>query len=936
MMIDFALEAEREREASRRATRSTRRALLRFRPIMMTTMAALLGGAAARARHAASARSCAVRSASRSSAGCSVSQVAHALHDAGHLPRVRPLARRARRRAPAAGADAPCRARREPLRAVHPAAGRDDAAHDRRSRSRASSRSRLLPVAPLPQVDFPTIQRHRRPARREPRDDGGVGRDAARAPVRPHRRRDGDDVDELARHRRRSRCSSTSTATSTAPRATCRPRSTRRAATCRRTCRRNPTLSQGQPGRRADPDPRAHVRHACRRAQMYDAASTILAQKIAQVEGVGQVIVGGGSLPAVRVEVEPAGSSARYGLGARRRARGARARRTRTGRRAALDRRRPRPVSSTTNDQLLQRRREYRPRHRRYARTAQSVRLADVADASTDASRTSASPASRTASRRCSLIIFRQPGANIIETVDRVPRAAARSCRRRSRRRSTLDVVARPHDDDPRVGARRRAHAAHLDRPRHPGRVRVPAQRARDAHPERRRAGLADRHVRRHVPARLQPRQPVADGAHDRDRVRRRRRDRRASRTSRATSSTGMPPLEAALRGAREIGFTVVSISVSLVAVFIPILLDGRHRRPAVPRVRRDAVASRSSISLVVSLTTTPMMCARLLRAAARAQHGRLYRGERARASTRLLARLRAHARLGAAPPLVTLLVACRDDRRSTSTSTSIVPKGFFPQQDTGRLIGSIQATRTSRSRRCAEAAASSSTSSESDPAVDTSIAFTGGGGGGATQHRRGCSSRSSRSRSATRRRRRGDRPPAPRKLAHGAGRDAVPAAGAGHPRRRPREQRAVPVHAPGRRPRRARRRGRRSSRGSCAQLPGSPTSTSDQQTTGLQASLVIDRDTASRARRHAAADRRHALRRVRPAPGLDDLHAAEPVPRRAGGRRPQFWQRPDALRDIYVRVGDRARRCRSRRSRSYEPTHDAARRQPLRASSRR
>ena len=77
------------------------------------------------------------------------------------------------------------------------------------------------------------------------------------------------------------------------------------------------------------------------------------------------------------------------------------------------------------------------------------------------------------------------------------------------------------------------------------------------------------------VPARLQPRQPVADGADDRDRLCRRRRDRRARKHHRGTSRTACRGVEAALQGAREVGFTVLSMSVSLVAVFMPILLMG-------------------------------------------------------------------------------------------------------------------------------------------------------------------------------------------------------------------------------------------------------------------------------------------------------------------------------------------------------------------------
>ena len=223
----------------------------------------------------------------------------------------------------------------------------------------------------------------------------------------------------------------------------------------------------------------------------------ILQQKLSQVEGVGQVIVGGGALPAVRVERQSD------------RAEQLRARPGGRPHRARQRQRQPaqgpaRPTARTAwaisaNDQLLKAD-EYRPLIVAY-RNGAPVRLARRRRPSTTRSRTSATAACRTASRRCSLIIFRQPGANIIETVDRVrallPQLQAvdpagdrprRSC---STARPT--IRASLHDVELTL--------LHLDRAGDPGGLRVPAQRARDAHPQRRRAGLADRHLRRHVPA---------------------------------------------------------------------------------------------------------------------------------------------------------------------------------------------------------------------------------------------------------------------------------------------------------------------------------------------------------------------------------------------------------------------------------------------------
>jgi multidrug efflux pump len=160
----------------------------------------------------------------------------------------------------------------------------------------------------------------------------------------------------------------------------------------------------------------------------------------------------------------------------------------------------------------------------------------------------------------------------------------------------------------------------------------------------------------------------------------------------------GHAPFEAALQGAKEIGFTVMSISVSLVAVFIPILLMGG----IVGRLLREFAVTLSiaiAVSLVVSLTTTPMMCARLLKGKEREQHGRLYRAsERAfqavlHAYERSLTVVLRHQPLTLAVTLLTMA--------ATVLLYARVPKGFFPQQDTGRSTDRSRPTRTRRSRPC-------------------------------------------------------------------------------------------------------------------------------------------------------------------------------------------------------------------------------------------
>ena len=152
----------------------------------------------------------------------------------------------------------------------------------------------------------------------------------------------------------------------------------------------------------------------------------------------------------------------------------------------------------------------------------------------------------------------------------------------------------------------------------------------------------------------------------------------------------GMPPREAALQGAREIGFTVLSISVSLVAVFLPILLMGG----IIGRLFREFAAVLTAaivISLVVSLTTTPMMCGALLR---HEPEDAPRRAPRACASARSTAWRTATATASAG--CCAIRSSCCWSRSLTVALSvqlfAVVPKGFFPQQDTGRLAGGIQA----------------------------------------------------------------------------------------------------------------------------------------------------------------------------------------------------------------------------------------------------
>jgi multidrug efflux pump len=186
----------------------------------------------------------------------------------------------------------------------------------------------------------------------------------------------------------------------------------------------------------------------------------------------------------------------------------------------------------------------------------------------------------------------------------------------------------------------------------------------------------------------------------------------------------GVPPFQAALRGAKEITFTVLSMSLSLVAVFIPILLMGGM----VGRLFREFAVTLSVaiiVSLLVSLTTTPMMCARLLKPAQSGSHGWWYRvsergfeGVRAGYATSLAWVLR-HPRSMLAVALATMGFSIY--------LYVIVPKGFFPQQDTGRLSGSIQASQDISFQAMRQKLTEVVEIIQSDPAVDTVMGFSGG-----------------------------------------------------------------------------------------------------------------------------------------------------------------------------------------------------------------
>jgi multidrug efflux pump len=188
----------------------------------------------------------------------------------------------------------------------------------------------------------------------------------------------------------------------------------------------------------------------------------------------------------------------------------------------------------------------------------------------------------------------------------------------------------------------------------------------------------------------------------------------------------GMSPEEAALEGAKEIGFTVMSISISLVAVFIPILLMGG----IVGRLFREFAVTLSVailVSLGISLTTTPMMCAKLLRPESSENHGRFYRlSEKfftwmVRTYERTLTIILRHPAFTALVLLITIGV--------NIYLLIIVPKGFFPLQDNGTIFGGLQGAQDISYQAMQQDIKTFVDMIKQDPAVANVMAFTGGGG---------------------------------------------------------------------------------------------------------------------------------------------------------------------------------------------------------------
>ncbi len=453
---------------------------------------------------------------------------------------------------------------------------------------------------------------------------------------------------------------------------------------------------------------------------LYDAASTILAQRLSQIAGVGQVVVGGSSAPAVRINVNPAQLSG-YGIGLDS-VRTAVAAQTANKAKGSFSDSVAR-WSIGANDQLMKAA-DYAPLIISYS-NGQPLRLSQVAKVE-DSVQTVRSLGLANGRRAALLVIFRQPGANIISTVDAIKAALPQL-------HASIDptiIMSIGLDQTQTI----RASVADIERTllisvalvvlvvflflREYRATLIPLI----AVPASIIGTLAAMYLFGYSIDNLSLMAlAISTGFVVDDAI-------VVLENITRYQEMGMDAEAAAKRGAAEIGSTVLSMSVSLVAVFIPILLMGG----IIGRLFREfAVVLSVAIlaSLAISLTTTPMMCSVLLRK--QAVHGKWYLASE-RAFERILKGYEKSLSWVLDHSLLLLIVAIATVGLNVYLYI-VIPKGFFPQQDTGRLNGSIIADQSSSFQAMQQKIAQLAAIAKQDRAVDTVLIFTGGGGGTTT-----------------------------------------------------------------------------------------------------------------------------------------------------------------------------------------------------------
>jgi multidrug efflux pump len=450
------------------------------------------------------------------------------------------------------------------------------------------------------------------------------------------------------------------------------------------------------------------------RGQMYDSASTIMAQKLSQISGVGQVIVGGSSLPGVRIELNPTALN-KYGIGLEQVRTALSGANANTPKGHFSDGLRMWEVDA--NDQIFKAS-DYEPLVVAY-RNGSAVRVSDigVAQDSVEDIRNSGYANGKPS---VLVIIFRQPGANIIDTVDRIqavlPQIEAsipHSIDVKVAMDQTVTIRASVQDTQKTLIISvilvilivfiflRNGRATFIPS------VAVPVSLV---------GTFGVMYLMGYSLDNLSLMAlTISTGFVVDDAI-------VVIENITRYLEQGLRPFEAALKGAQEVGSTVFTISVSLIAVFIPLLLMGG----IVGRLFREFAVTLSVailVSMVISLTATPMMCAHLLKD--QQTHGRMFRAsERVfdwvvnQYGKTLAVALRFRA--------ITLLVLLATVGLNVYLFIR-VPKGFFPQQDNGRIMGSIQADQDTSFQAMDKILLPMIDIVAADPAVDTVNGFTGG-----------------------------------------------------------------------------------------------------------------------------------------------------------------------------------------------------------------
>jgi multidrug efflux pump len=452
--------------------------------------------------------------------------------------------------------------------------------------------------------------------------------------------------------------------------------------------------------------------------QLYDEASTVMQQKLSQLSGVGQVSVGGGALPSVRVEVNP---TKLYSMGL-----------TMANLQSVLQLQNSDLAKGqitdgvisadiVANDQISHAE-DYKPLIVGYNNGA-AVHLSDVADV-IDSVQNLRVAGYLNGKRAVVLIVFRQPGANIIDTVDGI-RAELPSIQASIPKGMDTTIVL---DRTTTI----RASVRDVERTlvfsiilvifvvfvflRNGRATLIPAV----AVPVSLIGTFAVMYLCGYSLDNLSLMAlTIATGFVVDDAI-------VVMENITRHLEAGMEPFAAALKGAEEIGFTVLSISISLIAVFIPLLLMGG----IVGRLFREFAITLSTaimVSMAISLSTTPMMCAHLLKGQHKEQHGRVYMAME-RFFDRILAIYRYTLNWVLDNSVLTLTVLLLTIALNVVIVLRI-PKGFFPQQDTGSLAGAVQGPQDASFASMRDSIQKIGAVIRKDPAVENSIVFTGGQG---------------------------------------------------------------------------------------------------------------------------------------------------------------------------------------------------------------